>query len=73
MFETFPRVGDAKIFKKTALGPLYPIVSYTLWPILDQMYTIYARPYFDYCDTIIEGPLTKTDKMQLELTQNHAA
>ena len=34
------------------LSPLYPIAQYIPRPILDQIYKIYIRPHFDYCDTV---------------------
>ena len=56
-----------------ALGPIYPIAKYLPRQILLQIYTTYIQPYFDYCDTIYDGLITKTDALRLERLQNRAA
>ena len=55
------------------LSPLYPIAKYLPRPILDQVYKIYVRPHFDYCDTIYDGHITVQDATRLETLQNRAA
>ena len=64
-----------EIIKKVnkALGPLYPIAKYVPRNILLQIYNIYIQPYFDYCDTVYDGLITKTDAIRLERLQNRAA
>ena len=54
------------------LGPLYPIARYLPRPILDQIYKIYIRPHFDYCDIIYDGHITIQDSTRLETLQNRA-
>ena len=63
------------IIKKVnrALGPIYPIARYVPRTILDQMYSTYIRPYFDYCDIIYDGLITATDSLRLERLQNRVA
>ena len=56
-----------------ALGPIYPIAKYIPRRILLQIYTTYIQPYFDYCDTIYDGLITKTDALRLERLQNRVA
>ena len=54
------------------LSPLYPIAQYIPRPILDQIYKIYIRPHFDYCDTVYDGHITIYDAIRLETLQNRA-
>ena len=56
-----------------SLSPLYPVAHYLPRHILDQIYKIYIRPYFDYCDTIFDGHITIQDATKLETLQNRAA
>ena len=56
-----------------SLSPLYPIAQYLPRPILDEIYKIYIRPHFDYCDTIYDGHITIHDATRLETLQNRAA
>ena len=56
-----------------SLSPLYPVAQYLPRTILNQIYTIYIRPYFDYCDTIYDGHITMQDRTRLETLQNRAA
>ena len=55
------------------LGPLYPIARYLPRQILDQIYKIYIRPHFDYCDAIYDGHITIRDTTRLETLQNRTA
>ena len=55
------------------ISPLYPIAQYLPRPILDQIYKIYIRPHFDYCDTIYDGHITVHDMTRLETLQNRVA
>ena len=55
------------------LSPLYPIAKYLPRPILDQLYKMYVRPHFDYCDVIYDGHITVRDRNRLETLQNRAA
>ena len=41
--------------------------------LLEQIYTTYIRPYFDYCDAIFDVHLTTHDERRLETLQNRAA
>ena len=43
------------------LSPLYPIAQHLPRPILDQIYKLYVRPHFDYCDIIYDGHITIQD------------
>ena len=63
-----------KICKKVnrTLSPLYPIAQYLPRPILDQIYKIYIRPHFDYCDVVYDGHITIQDSTRLETLQNRA-
>ena len=56
-----------------ALGPIYPIARYVPRKTLNQMYVTYIQPYFDYCDLVYDGLITKTDSLKLERLQNRAA
>ena len=56
-----------------AARPLYAIAPYLPRPTLDQLYKVYIRPYFDYCDTIYDGHLTIRDTTRLETFQNRFA
>ena len=64
-----------EIIKKVtkALGPLYPISKHVPRNILHQLYVVYIRPYFDYCDSLYDGLITKTDVLRLEPLQNRTA
>ena len=55
------------------LGPLYPIAPYLPRNILEQIYTVYIRPYFDNSDIIYDGLITTGDAIRLERLQNRAA
>ena len=63
------------IIKKvySLLGPIYPIAKFLPRPILNQLYTIYIRPHFDYCDIVYDGNLTLTDSARLQTLQNRCA
>ena len=63
------------ILKKVnkALSPLYPVARYLSRETLNQIYHLYVLPHFDYCDVIYDGPMTVTDELRLERTQNRAA
>ena len=56
-----------------SLSPLYPVAQYLPRTILNQIYTIYIRRYFDYCDTIYDGHIPIQDRTRLETLQNRAA
>ena len=56
-----------------AMGPIYPVAKHIPRDILHQIYLTYIRPYFDYCDTIYDGLITKGDALRLERLQNRAA
>jgi len=56
-----------------ALGPLYAIAKYIPRQILQQIYSTYIRPNFDYGDIIYHGHITTTDSLRLERLQNRAA
>ena len=56
-----------------SLSPLYAIARHLPRNTLDQIYKIYIRPHFDYCDTIYDGHITIRDSMRLETLQNRAA
>ena len=55
------------------LGPIYPIAKHLPRHILLQIHTTYIQPYFDYCDTVYDGLITKTDALRLERLQNRIA
>ena len=55
------------------LGPIYPIAKFLSRPILNNIYTTYIRPYFDYCDIIYDGNMTITDTIRLQTLQNRCA
>ena len=55
------------------MGPLYPIAPYLPRNILEQIYTVYIRPYFDNSDIIYDGLITTGDAIRLERLQNRAA
>ena len=57
----------------TLLGPIYPVAQFLSRPILDNIYTTYIRPHFDYCDIIYGGNLTLTDANRLQTLQNRCA
>ena len=63
-----------KICKKAnmMLGPLYSISRYVPRSILSKIYLTYIRPFFDYCDTVYDGQITKRDSDRLEKLQNRA-
>ena len=56
-----------------ALSPLYPIARYIPRSELIQIYVTYIRPYFDYCDILYDGHITKDDELRLERLQTRAA
>ena len=56
-----------------ALSPLYPIAKYIPRSVLTQIYVTYIRPYFDYCDILYDGHITKDDELRLERLQTRAA
>ena len=56
-----------------ALSPLYPIAHLLPRQVLITVYTIYIRPYFDYCDAIYDGHLTLHDESRLEKLERRAA
>ena len=55
------------------LGPIYPLAKFLSRPILNNIYTTYIRPYFDYCDIIYDGNLTISDSIRLQTLQNRCA
>ena len=55
------------------ISPLYSISKHIPRQILDQIYKIYVRPHFDYCDIIYDGHITIKDATRLETLQNRAA
>ena len=55
------------------LGPLYPVAPYLPRPVLNQIYSTYIMPHFDYCDVIYDGLLTTGDCLRLERLQNRSA
>ena len=55
------------------LSPLYSIAKHIPRSILDQIYKVYIRPHFDYCDAIYDGHITIQDATRLETLQNRAA
>ena len=55
------------------LSPLYAIARHLPRQTLDEIYKIYVRPHFDYCDTIYDGHITIQDATRLETLQNRAA
>ena len=57
----------------TAISPLYSVAPMLPRTLLEQIYTTYIRPYFDYCDAIFDGHLTTHDERRLETLQNRAA
>ena len=57
----------------TTLGPIYPVAKYLPRSILNNIYTTYIRPHFDYCDIIYDGNLTMTDAARLQSLQNRCA
>ena len=63
------------IIKKVniALSPLYPIARNTPRYVLNQIYTTYVLPYFDYCDSVYGALLTIRDEIRLERLQNRTA
>ena len=64
-----------EIIKKVnkALGPIYPIAKHLPRTILNRIYMTYIRPYLDYCDSIYDELITKTDSLRLERLQNRVA
>ena len=64
-----------QIIKKVnkTLSPVYPLAKFLPRTILNQIYTTYVRPHFDYCDIIYDGHITANDKLRLERLQNRAA
>ena len=62
------------IFKiNRALGPLYPLSRILPRHILNNIYTVYILPLFDYCDAVYDGLLTTKDVLRLERLHNRAA
>ena len=63
------------ILKKAhiALSPLYPIAKHLQRSTLNQIYTTYVRPHFDYCDIVFDGHITARDEQRLERLQTRAA
>ena len=57
----------------TSLGPVYPVAKFLPRSILDNLYTTYIRPHFDYCDIIFDGNMTMTDAARLQSLQNRCA
>ena len=55
-----------------ALSPLYPLSRILPRHILNNIYSVYILPLFDYCDTIYDGHLTVSDSLRLERLHNRA-
>ena len=55
------------------LGPIYPVAKFLPRNVLNELYKIYIRPHFDYCDIIYDGNLTLTDSTRLQTLQNRCA
>ena len=55
------------------LGPIYPIAKFLPRAVLNDIYTVYLRPLFDYCDIIYDGNMTTTDSARLQTLQNRCA
>ena len=55
-----------------ALGPLYPLSRILPRHILNNIYSVYILPLFDYCDTIYDGHLTVSDSLKLERLHSRA-
>ena len=68
-----PHVNDIIQKVNRSLSPLYPIAKQLPRTVLAQLYKIYIRPYFDYCDVVYDGHLTLYDSHRLETLQNRAA
>ena len=56
------------ILKKAniALSPLYPVAKHLRRSTLNEIYTTYVRPHFDYCDIVYDGHITARDEQRLE-------
>ena len=66
-------VNDIVFKVNRALGPLYPLSKILPRHILNNIYTVYILPLFDYCDAIYDGNLTINDSLRLEKLHNRAA
>ena len=55
------------------LGPVYAVSKFLPRPILNEIYTTYIRPHFDYCDLIYDGNLNASDAIRLQTLQNRCA
>ena len=55
------------------LGPIYPVARFLPRPVLNEIYLMYIRPHFDYCDIIYDGNLTASDSIRLQTIQNRCA
>ena len=63
------------ILKKVniAMSPIYPVAKHLQRSTLNQIYTTYVRPHFDYCDIVFDGHITLRDGQRLERLQTRAA
>ena len=57
----------------TVLGPIYPVRKFLSRSVLNNIYSTYILPHFDYCDIIYDGNLTVTDASRLQKLQNRCA
>ena len=57
----------------TMLGPVHPVAQFLSRPMLNQIYTTYIRPHYDYCDIIYDRNFTVTDANRLKTLQNRCA
>ena len=55
------------------LGPIYPVAKFLSRTTLNEIYTMYIRPHFDYCDIVFDGNITSHDIMRLQILQNRCA
>ena len=55
------------------LGPIYPVARFLPRSVLNEIYVMYIRPHFDYCDIIYDGNLTASDSIRLQTIQNRCA
>ena len=56
-----------------ALSPIYPIAKFLTRSTLTKLYTMYIRPYHDYCAIVFDGHVTTSDELRLERIQNRIA
>ena len=66
-------VNDTILKVNKALSPLYPLSRILPRHILNNIYTVYILPLFDYCDVIYNGHLTTSDSLRLDKIHNRAA